>query len=786
MPPAAKRSLATALVAHGWWVLPLALLVWFRQLDLAVPAPAPTLDESWHAVKGWELLTQLRLGLDSVFTYGRLGWFHDPQDLAPLAPWRLWGWEIALKLGLAALCAWNATRLATRGARWVAALSLAALAGGPDAFALLALVALFRHLLGSREQAARGEWLACVAAALLANVKFTWFLLYAAGVLLGALALLCDGPRRRAAGFLARTLASFAFLWLFFGQSLADLPVWIASSWEVARGYVDAMAVAGPRRELGLALGMLLVVFVLAALELARGERSARRVALLLLVLGATLIAYKNAFTRQIGNADIFFALAPAASWFALAPRETRLATALRAALLAAGFAGLCLTHPQRDATPARALAWRARAAARTLDELAHPVAARERIAEQGGALVERWNMPVTRSLVGAETLDLFQNRQALLLLNGFNYRPRPVFQGYSAYTPRLQALNRDFYRGEGAPEFVLFQLETIDERLAPAEDAQAFAELLLRYEPLLNERDWLLLRREHAAPRSERRVELAARALALGEWLELEPDPGEALELALGIERSLRGGLQALLLRGAPLWCELERADGSRDRRRLVPGCVEGGFLVRPWLDSQELVTRAFCGERLPGLKRLRVLAAPGDEGCFEERLQARLVRREGLLPPPRPEAGKALHFSDLVPLPAAIESAAPERDARCRERVVHVLEAPSALRWDLEPGRYRLRATYGMLDEAWQGVPDPTDGALVTVTLQTGKRLDSLFRRLLEPHEAVEDRGLQPLDLEFEVPERAQLYLRTRVGWHENATRDWTFWQGITLSRS
>lgn len=786
MPPAGKKSLAAQLISHGWWCVPLALLLWFRQLDLAQPAPAPTLDESWHAVKGWEFLNRVRLGIDSVFTYGRLGWFHDAQDMAQLAPWRLWGFEIGFKLALAALCAWNVTRLERAGARWVAALALLALAGGPDAFALLALLALWRHVLGAREHAARGEWAAFFAAALLANVKFTWFLLHAAGVLLGALALLRDGSPRRAAGLALRALGSFAFSWLLFGQSLLDLPAWISSSWEIARGYVDAMSVAGPRRETWLAGGMLLLVAWLAALELARGERSARRVALVLLVLGATFIAFRNGFTRQIGNADIFFALAPAASWFVLAPRETRLAIGLRALLLGAGFTGLCLTHPQRDATPARALAWRARAAARALDDLAHPWAARQRIADQGGELVAQWDMPLTRARVGKATLDLFQNRQALLLLNGFNLHPRPVFQGYSAYTRALQELNRDFYRGPSAPQFVLFELETIDERLAPAEDALAFAELLARYEPLLAERDWLLLGLDPAGVRESSRVELQTRTLALGEWLVLEGCEGEALELALQARRSLRGDLAALCLRGPALWCELERADGTRDRRRLVPGCTEAGFLVRPWLDTQELVTRAFCGERLPGLKRLRVLPAPGDEQDWRPELVARLARRENLLPPPREEARKALQFCDFQPLPDEMESAAPERGARCRNARVHVFEAPSALRFDLEPGRYTLRATYGMLDEAWLDVPDPTDGALVTVSLQCGKQLRSLFRRLLEPQKVEEDRGLQPLELEFDVPERGQLYLRTRVGWHEDARRDWTFWQGIRLARS
>jgi hypothetical protein len=113
-----------------------------------------------------------------------------------------------------------------------------------------------------------------------------------------------------------------------------------------------------------------------------------------------------------------------------------------------------------------------------------------------------------------------------------------------------------------------------------------------------------------------------------------------------------------------------------------------------------------------------------------------------------------------------------------------VHVFNAPAALRWRLEPGRYRLSANYGMLDEAWQAA-DPSDGALVFVALQRGHEVEQLFRRLLDPRSAPEDRGVQPLELEFELLSAGDLYLRMRTGWNDNATRDWLFWEGVRIER-
>ena len=50
------------------------------------------------------------------------------------------------------------------------------------------------------------------------------------------------------------------------------------------------------------------------------------------------------------------------------------------------------------------------------------------------------WLAHSTKAAVAGESIDILSVGQGLLLLHGFDYRPRPIFQGYSAYTPRLAA----------------------------------------------------------------------------------------------------------------------------------------------------------------------------------------------------------------------------------------------------------------------------------------------------------------------------------------------------------
>jgi hypothetical protein len=772
------RRIREELLDHGWWLVPLVLLVWFRQLELPTPAPGPELDESWHAVKGWELLTIVRLGIDSVFTYGRLGWFHDTPDLTQLFGWKFWGFEIAFKLVLCASCGLALVRTQGKFARLVFALALLSLSAGLDALAFVALLALFQRILAQREGRARVElaWLAL--GTLLVQVKFTYFLLFAAGIALCFVAFWAEVSLRRASAFLLRALCTFLFVWMALGQSPLALWDWIVSSCWIASGYNQAMSAAGPRAELWLALAMLAALLGVLALGFTRGARSR---ALLALVLATALISWRTSFTRQIGNSDVFFCVAPLAACFALRGRASVLVCA---ALLVAGNWGLSHSHPQRDATLARLVGRRLALSRETLADLFDPAGLHQRISYRGGDLANHWDLPRVRERAGGQTIDVFQNSQGIALLNGLNFHPRPVFQSYSAYTPELAELNRAFYEGGRAPVFALYKSEPIDGRFAPAEDAKAFDELLLRYTPCFEERGWLLLERAPEPVRKEFAATLERRSVALGEWIEIANVPGDALELRLDAHASARGALEALLLRGPALYCEFERADGSRSRARLVPGSARAGFLVRPFLETPSAIARVFAGLPEEGLRRLRVLAAPGEEDLWEAQLGAQLVWRDGLLPPLDKRAALALEYPCFQPAPQEVVRADGPREAQQGARQVQVFPAPGAVRWHLEPGVYQLTATYGLLDSAWQ-TSEPSDGALVFVVLQQGREQQQLLRRLLEPASAPPDRGDQPLRLEFEVREPAELYLRMRTGWKEDAARDWIYWDHVTLER-
>ena len=108
-------------------------------------------------------------------------------------------------------------------------------------------------------------------------------------------------------------------------------------------------------------------------------------------------------------------------------------------------------------------------------------------------------SLPRLCEIVGRASVDVFGQRQVYALLNGLNYRPRPVFQSYAACNAQLMRLNEEFYLSGSAPQYVMFSLERFDHRFPPLADAMLLRLLLSNYVPAGSERDYVLLRAKSA-----------------------------------------------------------------------------------------------------------------------------------------------------------------------------------------------------------------------------------------------------------------------------------------------
>lgn len=76
----------------------------------------------------------------------------------------------------------------------------------------------------------------------------------------------------------------------------------------------------------------------------------------------------------------------------------------------------------------------------------------------------KRYIPPRILNEIGNAGVDIFPWDIEYILENKLNYNARPIFQGYAAYTPKLQQLNYDHYL-TAPPEYIIYDYESVDNR---------------------------------------------------------------------------------------------------------------------------------------------------------------------------------------------------------------------------------------------------------------------------------------------------------------------------------
>ncbi len=592
--------------------------MWISLLRFPIVSDLVSTEDGWKSALGILLQRRAQAGTEWIFTYGPLGFFLQSAHVPGLFAAR-WIFECAMK-GALALLAVSALRREPRvdlRVALVAVLACVPLSDDGAAYEILVVLAGLR-LLG----ADAGPWtrtsIACVLGTL-ALVKFSLLVLAAGAVAIVALRLAREGRKRAALGWIATFLAGVALAWTLAGQSIANLPVYLAAAADLARSYSDAMGREGPVLELAAAIGVLLAIAaaLLSRPGLPASGAGRARAALLGFAL---LLAFKEGFVRQDAyHTARFFAFALAAVPLAAlaVPGADGSAPTRRVLLLGAGgVAAFALAHALRS-IPDAPESWPdpARAIAQGLRGLARPLALEAeldaRLAQERSAFA----MPRVREIVRDEPVDVLGNFEIFPMLAGIAWTPRYCFQSYAAYTDRAAARNARDLSGDRAPRFLLADGGVVDARYPGVEDCGSVLAAFRGYRPVGGERGFLVLERTKAeipAPLKTVRVRLRP-----GEALDA-PGEGAPLLARVRCRKTLVGSLRGAALRTSEVAIRVELRDGRIATHRLLPSLESSTFLLSPYLASIDDWIEVYARDGAPpAVARLAILE--GIAGTFE-----------------------------------------------------------------------------------------------------------------------------------------------------------------------
>lgn len=583
------------------------------------------MESSWSAVLDYAHQKGLQFGTDVIYTYGPLGFlsiFYFTPDTGGL---RL-AVDTAFCFGVAAgvcLLAWRLSlgwRLLTIAVFTLFAVNVQT--GTQDLLINIGL--LCWGLLCACESRRRLRiYVLCLAllAFFSALTKITALALASLTVCALAVDLWLRGRRRLSLALVLGFVSGFLGGWAVLGQTMSQIPAFLAGGLSISGGYNGAM---GLEPSLVALAGGLLTLFAALGAALTRyygQERGDSRQAWhQRLVFGWLLmllfITWKHGFVRADPHHAIFFlGFAPvlalvvgALPWPTLKPNRWTCQLA-GACCLCSAITLQSLLYPDflhLDRPFRQAVA--------NTTTLLWPGEYRAQMERSLRLERHRAALPRLREMIGPASVDVFGNYQAYAVFNELNYRPRPIFQSYSAYGAPLMRLNERFYASSGAPEFVLAKLGSIDDRLPVLEDALAFCYLLRNYEPTGNEGGFLLLKsRSCVVPEL---TLLRQGTVRVGEPIDLKSYGQSYVWLEIDVEPTAAGRLRQFCYQPSIVRLSVWEGIPARPTKqfRAPPPMMTVGFVASPLVLSNDCLLDLYARKTVARPNAYSVEIAPSD----------------------------------------------------------------------------------------------------------------------------------------------------------------------------
>jgi hypothetical protein len=411
---------------------------------------------------------------------------------------------------------------------------------------------------------------------LLGLVK-TSFMLLAAGITgMASLITWARNMKTLSMGMLLAFPVSTLLFWILAGQHPGGVVSYLSGAIPIVQGYTEAMATTGPLSEVGLYLlaSMVSLGFIL----LAGYTSKISRYFLFLSIAWFLFLSFKSGFVRHDTHA-LTCAIVILAMGVMLPVLIRYKWIALVAGLNI--FTGLYILFNQHQRSVYHVLKPMVQKYPAFMGDVAKWMTGNAGLNAHFYAKLDeiRKVFPLPQ-LKG--TTDIYSYNQSPLLASGNIWSPRPVFQGYVAYTSELAAVNENHLLSPAAPDNILFRLETIDKRLPSLDDGLSWPTIINNYSGDSLSNGYLLLKKKTSQNKRPAQKEIFSTTCTLGEEISL-PDSSGLVFARIDIRANLKGKLMKFLYLIPPLQIALTLKDGTVKTYRIISGMTETGFLLSP-----------------------------------------------------------------------------------------------------------------------------------------------------------------------------------------------------------
>ena len=556
------------------------------------PGGDNVVDDAWIQMLHVAFAERLQFGRDIVFTFGPWGFLYGGYHPATLSI------SVAMWAMLAIVFWWAGWRVATHFFKsplvsWLWLLALTAL----SSISLLdvrliawPLLLLFLHFCVEERPFTVTQAMLVISLALLSLIKCNIFTIAVVTVLVIA----ADNVfrQRRFPWIVVAFVGGIFVFWVSAGQQLNGFGLFLRGASEIVSGYTEAMMWRQPTDKVdivrfwGVALSVCTLVGYVACKQ--------HRLFGVIPVVGFAFIVFavfKSGYVRHDGHEVIATNLLLLAALLWL-PAAWFIVWQRRRWLVPAAVLPLIL------ATPLASLSLRIYARTELFSVLAQQLSVQSlfapaKVLRDKQGFLRAWDAYAAnlrtrfRNLEIHGSADVYPLSQALALGSSVTIQPRPIFQSYSAYTAKLAELNAAHLRSDRAPDHILFDLSTIDDRFAAQDDSLSWPELLTRYD-ITGAAESVILMEKSGTARQYELTPIGETLARFDERIEIPSMSGGPIWVKIDIQRSLYGNIVAMLYRPTCVSLTLFTRSRKAIGGRLITATARSGFLLSPVVENR------------------------------------------------------------------------------------------------------------------------------------------------------------------------------------------------------
>lgn len=230
----------------------------------------------------------------------------------------------------------------------------------------------------------------------------------------------------------------------------------------------------------------------------------------------------------------------------------------------------------------------------------------------------------IKKTIVNA-SVDIIPWEISLPILNKLNYHPRPVIQSYQAYNETLDKLNEAVYDWEDAPEYVMYNTNSIDQHYNFFDDTHLKKALYSHYDitdTFMCNKEEIVLFRKISMRKQLNFVKIASEERALHDTIHI-PSSNYPLMVKIKIKYSWFGEFQKVLLRTPYSEIEMHMNDSSSTTFQAATSILQGGVFVDHYIETRNEALQFFNNQPIEKNKIKSIQLHVGNQVCWSDMVE-------------------------------------------------------------------------------------------------------------------------------------------------------------------